>query len=135
MKRCARCRLKKPVVDFGRDRSRKDGRFPWCLECKATNQRAWRTGARKMRDNMNHRLAYWSDPERYKASVYVNRAVRTGRLKKAEACEDCGATDRRLDGHHHRGYSKHHRLDVVWLCRSCHQVRHRRDATPVQIAA
>jgi hypothetical protein len=30
MKRCTRCGEEKPPVEFSRDRSRKDGRAPWC---------------------------------------------------------------------------------------------------------
>jgi hypothetical protein len=38
MKRCTKCREKKPPTDFRRDRSRKDGRYPHCKAC----ERRWR---------------------------------------------------------------------------------------------
>lgn len=37
-KRCGCCRETKPVEAFARDRSRDDGRHPWCKACK--NSRA-----------------------------------------------------------------------------------------------
>jgi hypothetical protein len=33
MKRCTRCGEEKPPTEFSRDRSRKDGRAPWCKTC------------------------------------------------------------------------------------------------------
>jgi hypothetical protein len=35
MKRCTKCGQGKPVEQFNRDRTRPDGRFPWCRACKA----------------------------------------------------------------------------------------------------
>lgn len=32
-KRCPRCRKRKKVSDFNKDKSRKDGLFPWCRKC------------------------------------------------------------------------------------------------------
>lgn len=49
-------------------------------------------------------------------------AVRTGKLKRAEACERCSSTGCRIDGHHE---SYQRPLDVVWLCEPCHRKRHR----------
>lgn len=47
----------------------------------------------------------------------VSIAVREGRLLR-EPCQVCGSTIR-VDGHH-QDYAKP--LEVIWLCRSCHQL-------------
>lgn len=60
------------------------------------------------------------DPERYRAQNVVHRAVKSGKLIRGP-CVVCGALNG--DGHH-EDYSKP--LDVVWLCRACHN-RHHRD--------
>jgi hypothetical protein len=57
----------------------------------------------------------------------VAHAVKTGRLLRTD-CVDCGALG--LQAHHHNGYDPDHELDVVWLCRRCHLVRHGRMPKP-----
>ena len=51
----------------------------------------------------------------------VGVAVRKGILVK-KPCEHCG-TDKRVEGHH-PDYDKP--LDVIWLCKGCHEQEHRR---------
>jgi len=60
----------------------------------------------------------------------VTQAVKAGRLTRAATCEECGGPGP-IQGHHHRGYEPEHELDVVWLCKPCHRIRHgRRAAVP-----
>ena len=63
-------------------------------------------------------------PEKHSARKAVSHAVKVGKLKRGP-CQECGATP--AQGHHHNGYSKPHRLDVVWLCAKCH---HKADHAP-----
>lgn len=58
------------------------------------------------------------DIKRYRqaARQLVHRAVKMGRLKRPQVCEDCS---RRCKAHaHHDDYSKP--LEVRWLCPKCH---------------
>ena len=57
------------------------------------------------------------------ANMRVFHALESGRLIKPEKCEKCGQS-KPLQGHHHRGYSEKHQLDVSWLCEECHQRAH-----------
>ena len=63
-------------------------------------------------------------PSRYAAHLAVQRALKRGELVKT-GCEHCQTTDGRLDAHH-PDYSKP--LAVIWLCRRCHTLLHKRGA-------
>lgn len=70
-----------------------------------------------------------TDPKFYylrgPAHTALSLAIRHGDLIPGLICADCGGSqDRPLDGHHD-DYSKP--LEVIWLCRSCHSIRHRDD--------
>lgn len=54
------------------------------------------------------------------ARSQMHHALRSGRLIRPAACEDCGRVGR-VDGHH-LDYSKP--LEVEWLCRGCHNEAH-----------
>lgn len=51
------------------------------------------------------------------ARMAARKAVKAGVIKK-EPCMVCG--DPKSEGHHHKGYSKEHELDVQWFCRKHH---------------
>lgn len=80
---------------------------------------AWKhtTDAADLTRQKRWRLA---NPDAYRAHVAVAGALRRGILTRPEACEKCGATDKRLDGHHP---NYRDRLRIKWWCRSCH-IRH-----------
>lgn len=50
----------------------------------------------------------------------IERAVKTGMVKKPNNCKECGSLGR-LEAHH-VDYTKP--LDVVWLCVPCHRALH-----------
>jgi len=62
-------------------------------------------------------------PERMKAKDFLNGKIKSGKIQRPATCSQCGATTR-VDGHHWKGYSKEHWLDVIWLCRACHKNIH-----------
>ena len=63
-----------------------------------------------------------------KAQLAARRAVKyavdTGKLPhiSTQSCQDCNATA--VHYHHHLGYERTRRLDVLPLCDSCHKHRH-----------
>lgn len=74
-----------------------------------------------VRNVERHRLRH---PEKDRARRTVQRAVRDGRLHKPNACERCDELTEARELHgHHEDYSKP--LEIEWLCRDCHQERHR----------
>lgn len=56
------------------------------------------------------------------AHTMVNNMIRDGHLIKPNACESCGKTKSRIEGHHD-DYDKP--LEVRWLCSACHREWHR----------
>jgi hypothetical protein len=60
-------------------------------------------------------------PEKVKANVVVNSAVRASKLPRPDTlpCHYCTAQAK--DYHHHKGYAPEHWLDVVPVCIICHK--------------
>jgi len=77
---------------------------------------------RNRADNYQEVILEWraEHPERVRAMSKLNAAINTGKVVKPEFCEDCGRQTR-LSGHH-EDYSLP--LKVIWLCASCHKLRH-----------
>ena len=67
----------------------------------------------------NRRAWVMRHGEKRVAHVVVGNAIRDGRLIK-EPCARCG--ELRVEAHH-EDYSRP--LDVTWLCKPCHMMRHR----------
>lgn len=71
----------------------------------------------------------WKSKNRRKlrAQEAARYAVRVGQLERRKTCQHCRRRCKTV-GHHHHGYSWAHRLDVVWLCPTCHYWYDRRPA-------
>jgi hypothetical protein len=109
----------------------------WCKTCRREYYREWRkrnpekarAAVRRYHQRSRAKLrAYRQRPaERAKhaARQLILWSVKTGVLKRPEACERCGDVPppRRLHAHH-PDYSRP--LDVVWLCSMCHGEEHRK---------
>jgi hypothetical protein len=89
LKRCTKRGEEKPRADFSRDRSRKDGRAPWCKACV----RRWQQEhAEHMADY--HRRWQQANPEKKRAQ---NRRYRERKREDPEYRERRRANARRLD--------------------------------------
>lgn len=49
----------------------------------------------------------------------VRKALRNNVLVRPDRCGQCNAKGR-VEAHHHKGYGAERRLDVQWLCKTCH---------------
>lgn len=69
----------------------------------------------------------WLDQNQHKrkAQYAVGNALRDGKLERPTICEHCGASEKKIQGHHW-SYLPEHWLDVIWLCTSCHGKEHKR---------
>ena len=58
-----------------------------------------------------------------KAQQVVSAALKNGTIKKADHCQRCGKSEK-LEAHHYRGYEEQDFLEVLWLCKGCHEEVH-----------
>jgi hypothetical protein len=148
-KHCGGCDETKSVSEFSKCRSKKDGLQSRCKKCrrelasnyrqsaagKQTEQRYWRSDRHKascrryMKSSLGKASArrYYARgvvryPEKYKARSAVRRAVMTGRLPNI-LTQDCEHCDDSADHYHHPDYN--YPLDVIALCRQCHEDEHK----------
>lgn len=149
MKNCFKCGIDKPVTEFYRHSAMTDGLLGKCKTCARADVQANYALRReqyqqyeKERSRLPHRieagkryqrtpegkaaharaLRGYQDrcPEKKRATVTVNNAVRDGRLFK-QPCEICG--EQKVEAHHD-DYSKP--LEVRWLCIKHHKEHHRK---------
>ena len=89
LKRCTKCAREKPPAEFSQDRSRKDGRAPWCKACV----RRWQE------KNAEHLAEYhlrWQQGNRDKQRAQ-NRRYRERKREDPEYRERRRANARRRD--------------------------------------
>lgn len=127
-KKCFKCGEIKNLSDFYRHSKMLDGHVNKCKECNKKDVRDNRKdkieyyreydanrGSRTTADNKrNYRNKY---PMKYAAHIMIANALRDGRLKKSEQCQECGKEHEHIHGHHD-DYAKP--LVVRWLCPPCH---------------
>lgn len=133
LKTCFKCNTEKPLPEFYPHPMMADGYLNKCKECTKRDVRGHRAANDSVREydrqraNLPHRQelasrirARWleSHPERRKAHMAVQYALRSGRLERLPCwvCGDEGAEA------HHPDYSQP--LDVVWLCPLHHRRAH-----------
>lgn len=121
-KRCPDCKSTKPLSEFFKNRSHKDGVDDYCKRCKTVRLKAWtKTTAGKKWLRKYHstpaRKAYLAreqvkyrhrNPEAIRARTALNHAVQRGKLKRGNCW--CGEKAEA----HIPDFSKP--LEVVWLC-------------------
>jgi hypothetical protein len=130
LKWCPHCQSLLAVDGFGFDRTRDDGLSGWCRRCRADGEQKRRdANPEAMRAAL--RARYHREPEKWHAKVAVARALAEGILSKPMNCPVCRRA-RLIEAHHHRGYDRRFWLDVVWRCRQCHTLEHRRAAEATQ---
>ena len=93
MKTCTKCGETKPLDEFNRDRSRKDGRHPWCRACGSRRRASW------YEKNREANLAYqaeWREQNREKkaASDRRWRSANLGRKADSDAAWRRANTER-----------------------------------------
>lgn len=141
---CPKCGETKTAKEFHKNRASKDGLHWYCKPCRSIyNIEYQKRPEVRHRKNarLRHRYKYDSNyrqrtlahinahdkanPEQKRARKAVQRAVKSGVLPavKTQSCAKCGTAAQEY--HHHKGYDKEDRLEVMPLCRSCHRRIHR----------
>lgn len=88
--------------------------------CKA-KEKSRRQENRRVKSRKEDRWSDLRQRPKILARCAVYRALRNGTLIKAERCELCGS-DGPLEGHHFKGYEIENRLEVMWVCTTCHGI-------------
>lgn len=140
MKQCCKCGEVKNLSFFPKHPHCKQGVNSRCKACVNAQVRKYRSSDEGKAKDKERQRQRWIDnknrmqakrkerdnlhPRRRKANNAVQTAVRNDTLCPPSACNcnDCQLAPA-VDFHHH-SYDEEHWLDVVPLCRSCHQLRH-----------
>lgn len=118
-KYCIGCERELPKTEFTNHPDHRDGKYTYCMDCSARRNRELYNKNPEIFKESNKR---WTErnPEKRRAHIMINVAVKSGKIKRPSICESCKET-KKVEAHHHNGYSEEHILDVVWLCRKCHR--------------
>lgn len=128
LRQCSRCKKILSLTMFYKDNTHPGGNgyqrtCKICQRDQRTDQRTTKK-ERYVHTEINYRcVKRWRKtfPERLAAHNAVARALRKGTLVRPNLCQNCGEP-KYLEAHHDDYYKK---LDVRWLCRSCHAAHHR----------
>lgn len=133
MKTCFKCGAEKPLGEFYKHRMMADGHLGKCKDCTKLDVRTDRQTKPRVREydrersSLPHRKALreriareWAEkhPDRRKANLVANRAVRSGKIARQTICQGCGL-EKKLQKHH-PDYSQP--MLVIWLCKPCHAI-------------
>ena len=127
---CVKCGKEKSITDFYVHQGMLSGRLNYCKECvkervrnhshtehsRRINKEWLKTEKGKAKLKRHTQRYRRLNPEKYKAHMVVNNALRCGKLIK-QLCEVCGSKEVE---NHHNDYSKP--LEVRWLCRKHHRL-------------
>lgn len=132
---CSKCKEVKPASEFYK---RGDILRPRCKECSTQDRLEYaktesgklvsRKAGGKYARTDNGSKVNAARMSRYRkrhlqkgrARGRLNHALKIGKLIRPRICSCCLQESRRTTGHHHKGYSNEHALDVIWLCVPCH---------------
>lgn len=152
MKPCFSCNIEKPIDDFYKCASMKDGHLNKCKSCTRLDVKKNRENKKdyylhydRNRPNKQERAqcnAVYSKTEKgkevkkvsqanyksnyplkRKAHTLVSNAIRDKKLERPNNCSSCQCLC--VPHAHHCDYSKP--LDVMWLCQSCHTEWHKQN--------
>jgi len=124
MKICNKCKNKKILSEYYRNKKSKDGHSFYCKVCCSMDGKKYRKSRRDWNKNNKDivnrsTLEYRNrNPEKKKASNLLGVAIANGKIKRQPCCV-CG--DMNSHGHH-EDYSKP--LEVTWLCAIHHKQIH-----------
>lgn len=130
LRRCSKCGEEKPPEAYPKRGNACRACVSAChLEWIRKNRehvREWeRNWVGKNREKRNRQIYEYAklNPEKKSARDAVSALVRAGKMPKPSSL-DCLCGAKAEEYHHHMGYDKANRLNVIPLCRSCHGKAH-----------
>jgi hypothetical protein len=120
-KECAKCKGIKSTSEFWENPRYLDGLQSYCKKCLNDFKKAYRkTKQGKEKSRIAARQYRARNREKSRARGLVSSALRRGILVRPNTCEKCPNIGL-IEAHHWKGYAKEFRLDIQWLCESCHK--------------
>jgi len=122
--RCSKC---KKMVDRAVKHGKSKGgvRYYRCNPCNTDHMRKYyRTKKGRERVGVAAKKSYRKYKKKQYARSVLNQAVQVGKVEKPKSCSKCKER-KRIDGHH-ESYARGFELDVIWLCRTCHTLLHKK---------
>ena len=129
-KRCGRCKETKPASEFNKMRSAASGLQSYCRPCNLAKNKEFQAKHPLTRRGVSikdtHKVRHINrSVARSKASFAVADAVSKGEIPRAEKCEYCDMTDKKvLHAHHYKSYAPVDHLKIHWVCPPCHAAWH-----------
>ena len=150
LKFCIKCKIKKTLNKFSKNKNNKDGYQNWCKDCRKKYEKKYYEKHRdkilkyskkynmkhckerrkkhqkyneKHRDELNKKYKEYKikNPEKVKARRDLSNAIRDKKIIKPDKCSKCDGNFYKIEGHH-EDYNKP--FDIIWLCKSCHKEIH-----------
>lgn len=136
-KQCSKCKQIKPLSEFYKDKSKRDGFYSSCTLCHSAQSRKYQKSA-KGKASQKKRYLKWQRSQ--KGKIYstnytkfnsnkcrvrrmVNDAVKRHRMLPANHW-DCVCCGRKAQEYHHKNYSFVNAFDVSPICIPCHRLLH-----------
>lgn len=129
---CGHCNKSKRFEEFHKCSSTRTGHLTVCISCRKVQQQKYRkTTKGKAKDKRYNDSVkryeslykYWeNNPDKKVAQTRLSNAIRDGKLVNPNCCEVCCCREK-VEGHHY-SYDEDKQLDVIWLCKSCHEKEH-----------
>ena len=143
-KRCSKCNSEKPVVEFFKNHSNKDGYHYWCKRCdifyaqskkgkqaakryfqskraKKIRKEYRRTSKMRFVRNEQKKRYRRRNPQKIKAQKAVTYAIKSGRLPKPSNFQCSRSCGNQAQEYHHFSYLSEDWLNVIPVCQICHR--------------
>lgn len=133
-KQCSKCKQSKPLSEFHRNRSKKDGYHNQCKICRSVYaksdkaklhqkkyQQSQKGKSTYCKVSRNYRI---NNPEKTKARHSIDYAKTSGKLSHPDTLQCNYCPNQAQEYHHYLDYEPEHRLDVQPVCKKCHYKIH-----------
>lgn len=91
------------------------------LNARERKSRYMQTEKGKIQNRSNSKTQQSRHPERYLARKAVAQKISNGTMDHASNRKCAMCEQQAIEWHHHNGYSREHRFDVIPLCLACHR--------------
>lgn len=149
-KRCCKCKEIKHITEFQLNKSNKDGYQKRCKKCRSEHLKThprfeylkqWyqdnkdiqikknseyrKTEKWKIANKKGNEKYVKNNPNKKKAHTLISNSVKLGKIPniKTLTCSVC-KNKQAEHYHHHKGYEEKHWLDVIPVCKVCHNDIH-----------